>query len=261
MSLLRQASKVVFAGGDRLMRSPAGPRILIYHQVGTNHGHQMEVTAEAFVEQVDWLATEREVVDLDTALLRWGEPGSENLVVLTFDDGYRDVYSTAFPILSDRQMPFVLYISTSLVGSPEEVDTTDEPLGWTDITEMHDSGLLTVGAHTHNHPDLRSLSSEVVAVELDQSDSIIIDRLGVRPRHFAYPYGFWSESADRPVRDRYQTAVLGGSPKPLPNPDPLLLHRYPVQLSDGFAWFKQRIEGGFRIEEAVRKRIKGYDGP
>lgn len=243
------------------MRSPAGPRILIYHQVGTSHGHQMEVTTEAFAAQLSWLAREREVVDLDTALRRWQEPGSERLVVLTFDDGYRDVYTTAFPMLVDHGMPFVLYISTSLVGSPDEVEGEDTPLDWPDIAAMNDSGLLTVGAHTHSHPDLRSLGADEIAAELEKSDSIIFDRLGVQARHFAYPYGFWSESADGVVRERYDTAVLGGSPNPSPNPEPHLLHRYPVQLSDGFTWFRQRMVGGFRLEEAVRKRIKSYDGP
>jgi len=261
MSLLRGMSKALFAAGDRLATSPAGPRILIYHQVGTSHGHQMEVTVEAFREQLAWLETEKEVVDIATALSRWDEPGSEQLVVLTFDDGYRDVYTTAFPMLADRGMPFVLYISTSLVGSPDDVGSAEVPLDWPDISAMADSGLLTLGAHTHSHPDLRSLPSEAVAEELDLSDQMILERLGARPRHFAYPYGFWSETADVPVRERYETAVLGGSPSPSSSPDPHLLHRYPVQLSDGFTWFKQRMAGGFRLEEAVRKRIKGYDGP
>lgn len=261
MSLLRGLSKVVFAAGDRLVRSPAGPRILIYHQVGTTHGHQMEVTTEAFSEQLSWLSEEREVVDLDTALRRWEEPGSDNLVVLTFDDGYRDVYTTAFPMLSERKMPFLLYISTSLVGRSDQTGNDEEPLDWPHITEMHGSGLLTVGAHTHSHPDLRTLSKESVAEELERSDTIIAEHLNETPKHFAYPYGFWSETADAVVRERYVTAVLGGSPSPSSKPDPHLLHRYPVQLSDGFTWFQQRMKGGFRLEEAVRKRIKGYDGP
>lgn len=259
--MLRGLSKVVFAAGDRFARSPDGPRILIYHQVGTTHGHQMEVTIDAFAAQLTWLSQEREVVDLETALQRWDEPGSDRLVVLTFDDGYRDVYTTAFPMLAERSMPFVLYISTNLVGSPDEVEADETPLDWPHITDMKESGLLTIGAHTHSHPDLRTISAEAVAAELERSDAIIADRLHESPRHFAYPYGFWSETADGVVRERYATAVLGGSPSPSASPDPHLLHRYPVQLSDGFTWFKQRLDGGFRLEEAVRKRIKGYDGP
>lgn len=261
MSVIRGLSKTVFAAGDRFVRSPAGPRILIYHQVGTQHGHQMEVTLDAFTNQIAWLAAEREVVDLETALRRWDEPDSDRLVVLTFDDGYLDVFTTAYPILARHAMPFVLYISTSLIGESAELDSADPPLSWRHVQEMADSGLLTLGAHTHNHPDLRALSADEVSGELDESDRIISKRLGERPKHFAYPYGFWAETADGPVRERYETAVLGGSPRPSASPDPHLLHRYPVQLADGFTFFKARIEGGLRLEESVRRWVKRYDGP
>jgi peptidoglycan/xylan/chitin deacetylase (PgdA/CDA1 family) len=181
------------------------------------------------------------------------------LAVLTFDDGYSDVFTTAFPILEDRGMPFVLYVSTGMIA--DDPASADGALTWSDIEKMLASGLMTLGAHTHGHPDLRSLLPEEVEEELSISDEVLHRRLGVRPRHFAYPYGFWSESADPAVRERYDTAVLGGSPRHEPVPDPHLLHRYPVQLSDGFALFKRRMRGGFWLEESLRRRIKGYSGP
>lgn len=259
MSAIRTAAKSLFAAADVMRRSPPGPRVLIYHQVGTNHGHQMEVTLNDFRRQIDWLQSEREVVDLDTAWARWSEPASDRLAVLTFDDGYSDVFTSAFPILEDRGMSFVLYVSTSLIA--DDSASADGALTWSDIEKMLASGLMTLGAHTHGHPDLRSLRADEAEEELSTSDEILHRRLGVRPRHFAYPYGFWSESADPAVRERYHTAALGGSPRPESVPDPYLMHRYPVQLSDAFTFFKRRMTGGFWLEEALRRRLKGYDGP
>jgi len=259
MSAIRAAAKSLFAAADIVRRSPPGPRVLIYHQVGTNHGHQMEVTLEDFKRQIDWLHSEREVVDLDTARARWSEPGADRLAVLTFDDGYSDVFTTAFPMLEDREMPFVLYVSTSLIA--DDSASVDGTLTWSDLEKMLASGLMTLGAHTHGHPDLRSLRAEEVEEELSTSDDVLHRRLGLRPRHFAYPYGFWSESADASVRQRYDTAVLGGNPRPDVAPDPHLIHRYPVQLSDGFTFFKRRMSGGFWLEETLRRRLKGYTGP
>jgi peptidoglycan/xylan/chitin deacetylase (PgdA/CDA1 family) len=259
MSAIRAAAKSLFAAADIVRRSPPGPRVLIYHQVGTNHGHQMEVTLDDFQRQVDWLIAEREVVDLDTAVARWSEPNADQLAVLTFDDGYSDVFTTAFPILEDREVPFVLYVSTSLIA--DDAATGDGALTWSDLEKMLASGLMTLGAHTAGHPDLRSLRAEEVEEELSTSDDVLHRRLGLRPRHFAYPYGFWSESADGAVRRRYDTAVLGGSPRPDVAPDPHLIHRYPVQLSDGFTFFKRRMSGGFWLEETLRRRLKGYAGP
>lgn len=262
MSLIRAAGKCVFAAGDLLKAPPEGPRLLIYHRVGTSHGYQMEVTLENFRKQLSWLGSNRQIVDLDTAWRSWGDPGSRYLTALTFDDGYRDLFTTAYPLMLDVACPFVLYLSTSFIaGSDDGAVSPPDALTWSDIEEMLASGLMTLGAHTHTHPDLRSLSEEEVEDELGTSDDIIERRLGLKPRHFAYPYGFWSESADRPVRRRYATAVLGGTPDPPAKPDPHLLHRYPVQLSDGFVFFKARLNRGFRMEESLRRRIKRYTGP
>lgn len=262
MSISRVAAKGVFALGDLVLPRPAGPRLLIYHQVGTDHGHQMEVDEAHFASHLAWLQDNYELTNLETAVSRWEEPGSERLVVLTFDDGYRDVYATAFPMLREREVPFVLYISTGLVGSPSGGDAfAGDPLSWDEIAEMAGSGLLTVGAHTHSHPDMRQISVAQAADELDESDGIIEEKVGVRPRHFAYPYGFWSTSADALVRDRYATAVLGGKPRPSPGLDPHLIHRYPVQKSDGELFFRARVRRGLGLEEIVRRRIKGYRGP
>ncbi len=262
MSVLRGLAKSVFALGDVAGWRPAGPRVLIYHQIGTDHGHEMEVGAARFSAHLAWLQDEYEPTDLASAVARWTAPGSERLVVITFDDGYADVYTTAFPMLAERRIPFVLYLSTGLVGEPAGSGASPgEPLDWDQVGEMMQSGLATLGAHTHSHPDMRDLTTEEVEDELGTSDEIIERMTGMRPAHFAYPYGFWSETADPVVRRRYSTAVLGGTPHPAPDPDPHLLHRYPVQKSDAEIFFKARMRRGLRLEEAVRRRVKGYRGP
>jgi peptidoglycan/xylan/chitin deacetylase (PgdA/CDA1 family) len=219
----------------------------------------MEVTTEAFSWQLEWLVANREVVSLDTAVERWHEPDADRLVVLTFDDGYRDTYTTAFPLMAGRRVPFTLYLSTEMIESiPTESGA--EPLRWDQIETMVDSGLVTVGSHTHTHRDLRFASADETLWEVESADSIIDARLGVRPRHFAYPWGYWGESAHDVVRQRYESAVLG-APISRSDFDPHKMHRYPIQLSDGIAWFRARLSGGLLAEESVRRRSRGYKGP
>ena len=263
MGIARSAAKLLFAGTDLFLESPPGPRILIYHQVGSGLGRQMEVTVPAFSSQMEWLAENRQVVSLESAIERWGEEASSQLVVLTFDDGFLDTYTTAYPRLLRLDFPFTLYLTTDPIetGLPFGEVPGAEPLRWEQVSEMVGSGLLTVGAHTHTHPDLRDLTSELARSELDVSDRIIESRLGVKPSHFAYPYGFWAQQADGLVRERYRSAVVGGNSRPDGAPDRAVIHRYPVQLSDGFVFFKRRLKRGMRLEEAVRRQIKGYDGP
>jgi peptidoglycan/xylan/chitin deacetylase (PgdA/CDA1 family) len=258
-NLLRRASKAVFAALDIWARPLTGPRILIYHQIGGGSGLEMEVAADEFVRQVDWIANRYPIVDLCTALARPDTPS----VVLTFDDGYRSVFDVAYPILRARGVPFTLYLTTGPIESstPMRTHAGAEPLRWEMVRKMLASGLATVGAHTHTHPDLRSLTKEEVEREISQSDELLEGRLGLRPEHFAYPWGYWSDEADVVIRSRYKTAALGS---PLPRRtlnDPHLLFRLPVQNSDTRPWFERRVKSGLLFEEAVRRRIHGFVGP
>lgn len=264
MSLLRSASKLIFSAIDLVLPRLPGPRLLIYHQVGAGLGRQMEVTVEDFDTQLAWLAQNRQVVGLEEAVERWHEPESSNLVVLTFDDGYEDTYRVAYPRLRDHGMPFTLYLTTAPLESGDALGPLPEaaPISWDQMEEMARSKLMTVGAHTHTHRDLRHMDEDAIAEELSTSDELIATRMGIEPMHFAYPWGYWSEAADRVVRRRYRTAVLG-SPriKAEATPSPHRLHRFPVQLSDGTSWFGPRLRGGLRAEEELRRRLRGYDGP
>lgn len=256
MSILRECAKLAFTTTDLLLPSPTGPRLLIYHQVGSGTGKQMEVSTGDFTWQLDWLADNREVVDLDTAISRWDDPDSDRLVVLTFDDGYEDTYTTAFPLLQERTIPFTLYIASQMVESSAD----DGSLTWRQIEEMAESELLTVGAHTHTHRDLRTAGYQETRGEIEQSNTLIEQRLGVTPMHFAYPWGYWAEPAHRAVSENYETAVLGAPPRPT-GFDPHRIYRFPVQLSDGTRWFPSRLRGGLLGEEWLRRRIRGYKGP
>lgn len=262
MSLVRSGVKLASATIDLFLSSPAGPRILIYHQVGAGLGRQMEVTVENFRRQLDWLVENRRVVSLEAAVASWDEADADRLVVLTFDDGYRDIYTTAFPMLKERILPFTLYVATEAVetGMALGPQAGADPLTWAMIEEMTGSGLVTIGAHTHTHRDLRNASEAVVEQELELSNELISTRLGTEPRLFAYPWVYWSPKADPLVGGSYRTAVLGGSPRPDPSPPPHRLHRYPVQLSDGLAFFRARITGGLLLEKKVRRRLRGYSG-
>lgn len=244
---------------DLLLRRPVGPRLLIYHQVGAGHGKQIDVTLENFRWQVDWLLNNRVVVDLDTALKRWNEPESDRLVVLTFDDGYLDTFTTAFPVLKAHGLPFTIYIATSFIG---EGDSRDDRLTWGQVNEMLDSGFVTVGGHTDSHADLRTLEEDQIADEIRTSNERIESRLGVRPRHFAYPWGYWGSTADEIVRGEYDSAVLG-SPHVRTRSvfDRHQIHRFPIQLSDGRRWFVPRLDGGLLVEEGLRRRVRSYRGP
>ena len=259
----KQAVKLAAAAGDKVVGPLRGPRILIYHQVGAGTGLEMEVTTDDFRRQLDWLGENGEVVDLETAVSSRSLPRSSRMFVLTFDDGYADMYHHAFPLLRERGLAFTLYLTSGPIETrkPLREDGRAEPLTWDQVGEMAEQGRVTIGAHTHTHPDLRSIDEAEVAEEVTVSNRLIEDRLGVEPRHFTYPWGYWSPQADRVVRSAYETATLGSGKAVTGATDPLLLNRVPVQLSDGITFFRHRMVGGLRLEDRVRRLVRGYRGP
>lgn len=259
----RLMAKSAFAVADLAAKPAPGPRILIYHQVGSGMGRQMEVTEQAFSDQIDWIVDNGQVVDLESAFAQRSLSQSRAQYVVTFDDGYLDMFENAWPLLRDRGIPFTVYLTTNPVESqiPLTPGGRADPLTWTQLREMLDSGLMTLGAHTHTHADLSDCDIGVITQEIERSNELIVLRTGVEPRHFTYPWGYWTASADPVVRAAYDTATLGGGPPVTAETDVFKANRIPVQLSDRSFFFKRKMVGGMRLEDKVRRRMKGYDGP
>jgi hypothetical protein len=84
---------------------------------------------------------------------------------------------------------------------------------------------------------------------------LIAERLGVVPRHFAYPKAVaGSPEIDAAVRTRFQSAAVAGTrPNRYGTTDPYRLARSPVQRADGREWFERKLAGGLRLEDDVRR--------
>lgn len=261
--IARRAGKLVFSAIDPFLGDFPGPRILIYHQIGAGLGRQMEVTERAFADQIAWLGERYRVVDLPTALAGRADPDANRWVVLTFDDGYADLYQRGFPVLQRHGMPFTLYLTTHPVesGEPLTPGGAADPLGWDQVEAMAGSGLMTLGAHTHRHPDLRTIGATQIEDELGTCDELIERRMGIRPAHFTYPWGYWSAPAHAAVARRYSSATVGSGPPVTAATDLLTVNRIPVQLADGVMFFKRKLRTGLRMEDRLRRRIANYDGP
>jgi peptidoglycan/xylan/chitin deacetylase (PgdA/CDA1 family) len=261
MSLIRAVAKAAFSSLDLLLGSFPGPRLLIYHQVGSPTRQELGVSADVFLRQLDWLVASGRIVSLDEALRVRHEADTRSVYTLTFDDGYQDMFQNAFPLLAARGVPFTLYLTTGPLEDGEPLAPGRQPLTWENVRSMCDTGLVTLGAHTHRHVDLRRVPPSRIDEELDISNHLIGERTGRPPSHFAYPWGYWSDAADEAVRTRYASAALGGGGPLIGNTDPFLLPRVPIQLSDGFSFFKAKMRRGQRTEEFVRRLVSGYRGP
>ncbi len=166
--------------------------ILLYHYIGGNPNPDdkardaLSVSPRNFDEQMEFLRKEGfQPITLDTmmaALL-----GQISLptkpVVISFEDGYVDLYHNAFPILQKYGFRAVAFIPTRLMG-------TKYYLSWEQLTIIQKSGLLSFQSHSVSHVNLTELSKERMMLELADSKKQLEQRFGIPVNFVAYPYGF-----------------------------------------------------------------------
>ena len=112
----------------------------------------------------------------------------DKTVHLTFDDGYKDNYSEAFPILKKYGFKATVFLITSQVGLLGH-------LNWEEILEMQDSGIIDFESHTHSHPRyfLMKPSKQELIDDIMLSKNIIKGNLKKESKYFCYPYGEYDE--------------------------------------------------------------------
>lgn len=123
-------------------------------------------------------------------------PKKGKWVCITFDDGYRDNYTLAYPLLKQLDVPFAVYVSTGFLDNHNEMwwypgqqlaMSTDE------LKTLDTDSLCTIGAHTVNHLKLDSLSVEQQIAEIKNSKDELEQLLGHPIRHFSFPHGAYND--------------------------------------------------------------------
>jgi len=111
---------------------------------------------------------------------------SHKTVVITFDDGYVDNYTNAFPILKKYHFPATIFLISDYVGKNSAL------LNWEQVKEMSSNGI-AFGSHTRRHVYLPDQSREQMKDEIMESKHVIEEHLGKPVDYFAYPSGGFSE--------------------------------------------------------------------
>jgi peptidoglycan/xylan/chitin deacetylase (PgdA/CDA1 family)/GT2 family glycosyltransferase len=228
--------------------------ILMYHQVapsGPRYLSRYRVTPESFEQQLRYLHDEgfhTPSLEAWSGAMLAQSPIPGRAILLTFDDGYLDFRTHAWPLLKRFGFSAIVLLVAERIGSSNSWDEArgeEVPLlGWKDIRQLQDEGV-AFGSHSATHPYLTALSAADVVREAARSRTLLEQGLGRPVTTFAYPHG----AEDRVVQHLTGACgyVFGLSCRPglCGFNDPLLaLPRIEVTGSDGMAEFKSKLGDG-----------------
>lgn len=206
---------------------------LMYHHVedlnmAKEKAYSNTISPEIFRKQMEYLRdqgyTTVKMIDLIN-FFDAGTPLPQKSILLTFDDGYRDFESKAYPILSEFGFRATVFLATGLMENPDY-------LSWAKIEEMARSGNILFANHTWSHKNVQAIK-EVIEKEIGTADKQLADRGLNSPKVFAYPYGLVSSEAQRFLTSRgYSLAFTTNSGSILCQKQHLQLPRIRIGNSD-----------------------------
>lgn len=179
----------------------------MYHSIShQNESHlhpyfRVSTTPERFGAQMDHLAQLGiRGVSLEEGLnyLRAESAPSQQLAIITFDDGFSDVLTSAMPRMAIHGFTATVFLPSRLIGPPRRTFNGVNCLTWPEVKDLRMQGI-RFGSHSATHPKLYSLSWNKIRDEVRDSKGEIEQNLGERVTTFAYPYGY-------PFQDKQYTS-------------------------------------------------------
>ena len=235
--------------------------ILCYHGVTERLGPDPEdrsaisVNRALFLDQLAYIRRRYRLISLREYLVR--RENDQRLpphsVILTFDDGPRNFLTVVAPILKDLALPATVFLVTERVDSrgqsnmgPGWAPVDDQvSLSWSEAGTLEFAPGIEFGSHTCSHPELPQLNSSEIELELRDSLRAIRNNLHQSgPISLAYPYGCYSEAADRKARSAgYSTALTTDAGSNSIDTDLFRLRRAVVRRYDTIDVFAARVSG------------------
>ena len=192
--LLVLTSKSLGAVSNNL-NTQAGIITLMYHRFEENKYPSTNIKNEIFSEhlkEINNLGIEfikykkfEEIIEIDI---------DKNYLLLTIDDAFESFYLNAWPVLKNKKIPFILFVSTREIGKHGYMT-------WNQIREIDKSNLGTIGNHSHSHEYLVDWKDNKIKSDLETSIKIFKKELGYSPKIFSYPFGEYSNSLKKIVSD------------------------------------------------------------
>jgi peptidoglycan/xylan/chitin deacetylase (PgdA/CDA1 family) len=219
--------------------------VLFYHKIGKPSPDARVrggfTPPRRFFKQMSYLKNEGFVFYTASELIEYFQQRGEfppKGIALTFDDGWKDNYTNAFPVLEQLGIKATIFIIPSSIGqifsgATAEGEQPHAHLSADEIREMAQHGI-EFGSHTMNHRLLNKLMPSEIRSEVEDAKREIENLLQKPCLTFAYPAGFYSEQARRIVEQAGHIAAFSTTYGPTDRVDLFALNRTEVLRRDRF---------------------------
>jgi glycosyltransferase involved in cell wall biosynthesis/peptidoglycan/xylan/chitin deacetylase (PgdA/CDA1 family) len=176
--------------------------VVYYHRIG--RPDVLTKPPDEFARDLEFYKSHYQCLSLSELCrrLRSGDRFNRRSVVITFDDGYRDNFTGAVPVLRAAGLTATFFVATGFIGTSKEFPHDQRStlasrppaipsrpkLDWDDLRAMEAEGF-EVGSHTINHTNLGAAALPELEVEVRGSLDTLNKELGAKPRPFSFPWG------------------------------------------------------------------------
>ena len=214
-------------------------RVLVYHSIGSGNSPENMwcLDSNYFSEHLSYLHEKKNIHLYSCTDLVESIP--EDGIMITFDDGFRDNFEIAAPLLFELKIPFSVFVVTDYIKKEKKGYMNPNML-----RELSENPLVTIGSHSKSHIPLTSFNQEELKSEISGSKSYLEDLLGEEISMFSYPHGrFNSLVKDAVFKAGYKLAFTSHYDVNYLNQDKLALNRNEIWNTDNLQTLKNKIAG------------------
>lgn len=244
--------------------------VIMYHRIIKEDGikgvHGIYVLDKVFDEQMKYLKDNgyQTITFEDIKNGKWRDRFNKGnkWIILTFDDGYKDNYEVAFPILKKYGFKATIYLLGEVKYNKWDVDEPKNPeerfdlMTDDEILEMQEYGI-EFGGHTLTHPKLAKINIADARCEIIGSKKILEKKLGKKMNVFAYPYGNLNEEVKTIVKEAgYEFAVATDSGSLSFSEDLFQIRRIGIFPNNKLFNYKRKVSGKYNFIKLKREQKK-----